>query len=71
MKRIITILVLSCVLMSGCHLFPNFRGGEEVVDEETPKSNSGDPLRYSRQRRIGTGVDAQARDIERRLGYGG
>lgn len=65
-KRFLLPCLVICLTCSGCALFERTMGRREgVPDKQAVWDGEG----YKRTVGIGTGVDPQAQEIERRLGY--
>ena len=66
MKKICASLTLAgMIFLSGCNWLPT---GFSTNDMEKPKNNW-DGSGFKRMMAVGTGIDPQAREIEKRLGY--
>lgn len=64
-KKLSALILATCLFMTGCGAFSKAFAGKDIDKPDNKWDGSG----YKRSMGVGTGIDPQAREIERRLGY--
>ena len=64
-KNLSAFILAACLLTTGCEAFSKAFAVKDIDKPENKWDGSG----YKRSMGVGTGIDPQAREIERRLGY--